>query len=52
MVALEAAVPLGRVWSFPKKIVLAQPVIIASDIGTVTYYDKKFIETLKRRLER
>jgi hypothetical protein len=28
--ALEQAIPLGRVWSFPKKIVIARPVEVGA----------------------
>ena len=32
-IALKEAIPLGRVWSFPKKIVIARPELTIDELG-------------------
>ena len=61
--AAEQVIPLGRVWSFPSKIVIPQIAPLPSDdwqtgsvylvnaaypLGQVVYYDKAALEILKR----
>ena len=55
-IAVAEAIPLGRVWSFPSKIVplnvtISQysDYISLSDLN-ITYYDSKMIENLKQNL--
>lgn len=45
-IALEQAIPLGRVWSFPKKIVIADPLL--DEWGNrLLYADWISLETLR-----
>ena len=57
-------IPLGRVWSFPKEIVIAKPgtcrtYLVATDAiyrdkmveALTDYYDKQFIANLKARTQ-
>jgi len=39
-IALEQAIPLGRVWSFPKEIVI--PELEWDDFPSKTYFSKQF----------
>lgn len=50
-IALEQAIPLGRVWSFPSRIVVALPVIAESGLLTTAWIDKEVLRLLKDRLE-
>lgn len=47
-VALDQAIPFGRVWSFPKEIVVAPRLL--NEFCTVEYITREWLETLERNL--
>jgi hypothetical protein len=60
-IAAEQVIPLGRVWSFPSKIIIPKPLVIPTRSGFVLdeikrvslshlatiYYDRKALDALK-----
>lgn len=41
-IALDEAIPLGRVWSFPKQVVLAAPRGLVKDFGSYQTFANPF----------
>jgi hypothetical protein len=48
-IALEQAIPLGRVWSFPSKIVLPQNPVLLCNFLPITWYTRESLYQLFKR---
>lgn len=49
-VALDAAIPLGRVWSFPKNIVIAAPRAVGNQFVDVVWFNKEVLRYLQANM--